>query len=168
LKAATEDKVVEKPAHVGTVPSLESNVEEIESTICAKPIQNYEPDYFHGIETNPACDDCKPPSVKAQKSEVDHSDVSSELPLTTRDSTCLASTNRDFTYLDSTPRDSTYLVTTNMKAFSMDTTQVNSVQPPKKSLFPPWTCDVCQTDIPWGQTWEQTIHSKKHREEPKD
>ena len=123
LKAATEDKVVEKPAHVGTEPSLESNVEEIECTICAKPIQNYEPDYFHGIEMNPACDDCKPPSVKAQKSEVDHSDVSSELPLTTRDSTCLASTTRDSTYLARTTRDSTCLASNTRDSTYLDSTR---------------------------------------------
>ena len=50
--------------------------------------------------------------------------------------------------------DITCLVTTSMDSFTMDTTQVNSVQP-LKSLFPPWTCKVCLTDISWGQTWEQ-------------
>ena len=92
----------------------------------------------------------------------------------TRASTCLDSTSRDSTCLDNTTSldmiglDSTCLVNTSMNSFTRDTTQGNSVQPSRKSLFPPWTCEVCYTDIPWGQTWEQVIHRKKHRDEPKD
>ena len=37
------------------------NSSQEDCTICAEPIQNYEPEYFNGIEMNPACDDCKPP-----------------------------------------------------------------------------------------------------------
>ena len=81
---------------------------------------------------------------------------------TPRDSTCLDST----TSLDTIGLDTTCLSTTSMNSFSMGTTQVNSTS--TKSLFPPWTCKVCQADIPWGQTWEQVLHSKKHRDEPKD
>ena len=99
---------------------------------------------------------------------------STRLDSNTRASTCHDSTSRDSTCLDNTTKlnmiglDSTCLVNTNMNSFNRDTTQGNSVQPSRKSLFPPWTCEVCYTDIPWGQTWEQVIHIKKHRDEPKD
>ena len=55
---------------------------------------------------------------------------------TPRDSTCLDST----TSLDMIGLDSTCLVNTSMNSFTRDTTQGNSVQPSRKSLFPPWTC----------------------------
>ena len=44
---------------------LSSNPEE-DCTICAKPIKNYEPEFFHGVEMNPACDDCKSPASETQ------------------------------------------------------------------------------------------------------
>ena len=37
-------------------------------TICAEPIQNYKPDYFDGVEMNPACDNCKTPTLETQTS----------------------------------------------------------------------------------------------------
>ena len=80
---------------------------------------------------------------------------------TPRDSTCLEST----TSLDAIGLDTTYLGTTSMNNFTVATTQVNS--PSTKPLFPPWTCQICQADIPLGRTWEQTLHMKKHRDEPK-
>ena len=72
----------------------------------------------------------------------------------------------DTTILDMIGLDTTCLGTTSLNSFTKDTTKVNS--PSTKSLFPPWTCKVCQTDILWGQTWEQALHRKKHRDEPKD
>ena len=41
--------------------------EEIECTICAEIIPNYEPEYFDGIEINPACDSCNPSSTETEK-----------------------------------------------------------------------------------------------------
>jgi hypothetical protein len=41
-------------------PCLANSSQE-DCTICAEPIQNYEPEYFNGVEINPACDDCKSP-----------------------------------------------------------------------------------------------------------
>ena len=161
---------------ISTNTSMVSFTEESETscTICAEIIADYMPKYFKGIETNPACINCQNPSSP----DITPMRDSNCLDSTNRDSRCLDSTTRDSTSLDSTLRDSTcldsitsldmigldstYLVTTSKKSFYMD-----SVQLPKKSLFPPWTYDVCKTDIPWGHTWEQTIHSKKHRDEPK-
>jgi hypothetical protein len=34
--------------------------EEINCSMCAEIIPNYEPNFFHGIEINPACQDCSP------------------------------------------------------------------------------------------------------------
>ena len=47
---------------LGREPSLPSNSEGIDCTICAEPILNYKPEYFNTIEINPACDNCKIPS----------------------------------------------------------------------------------------------------------
>ena len=73
---------------------------------------------------------------------------------TTRGSTFKVITANDSSCLDSTPKE---LVST-------DTTNVNS----RRSLFPQWTCEVCSENIPWGQTWQQAVHLKKHRDELKD
>ena len=50
---------------VFTEPSLATNtVEEIiECTICAEPIVEFVPDYFMGLEMDPAFDGCKRPTV---------------------------------------------------------------------------------------------------------
>ena len=50
------------PVAMSAEPTLPNSSEE-ECTICAEPIANYEPEYFDGVELNPACDDCKPPLV---------------------------------------------------------------------------------------------------------
>lgn len=54
----------EKLLPVVSEPSLPTNaVEEIiECTICAEPIFEFVPDYFMGLEMNPACDGCKSPT----------------------------------------------------------------------------------------------------------
>jgi hypothetical protein len=48
------------------------NSSQEDCTICAEPIQNYEPEYFNGIEMNPACDDSKPPTggIRIQSEEL--------------------------------------------------------------------------------------------------
>ena len=48
------------PVATSAEPAMPNPSEE-ECTICAEPIQNYEPEYFDGIEMNPACDACKSP-----------------------------------------------------------------------------------------------------------
>ena len=153
--------------------SLTTKLETIDCTICAEPIPDYEPELFWGvempIEMNPACESCKAVDIEVvtlakddlETKQVQFEDPSS-LDSTSEDSNCLDST----TSSDMIGLDTTCLSTTSMNSFSMGTTQVNSTS--TKSLFPPWTCKVCQADIPWGQTWEQVLHSKKHRDEPKD
>ena len=38
----------------------------LECTVCAEPIDRYEPEYFNGVEMNPACNSCKTPSFENQ------------------------------------------------------------------------------------------------------
>jgi hypothetical protein len=67
LKAALDKTVEEeKPLPVDAESSLASIPVEgaLECSICAEPIHKYKPEYFNGIEMNPACDDCKTPSVE--------------------------------------------------------------------------------------------------------
>ena len=51
---------------LGIEPSLLSNSEGIDCTVCAEPILNYKPEYFNAVEMNPACDNCKIPSDETQ------------------------------------------------------------------------------------------------------
>ena len=57
---------------------LSSNPEE-DCTICAEPIKNYEPEYFDGVEMNPACDNCKSPALETQIPSEQISNVATEL-----------------------------------------------------------------------------------------
>jgi hypothetical protein len=148
--------------------------------ICADLIPNYIPKFFEGIPINPACTNCddENDSNIVDQTATENRDTTS-LDNTTRDSTLLDNPTKDSTCLDSTPRDSTCLdsissldmigldSTSSMNGFTMDTNQVNSDQPSRKSLFPPWTCEVCFADIPLGHTWEQALHSQKHRDDAK-
>ena len=59
-------------------PCLSSNPEE-DCTICAEPIHNYKPEYFDGLEMNPACDNCKTPSLETQISSKQLSNVPTDL-----------------------------------------------------------------------------------------
>ena len=52
-------------AAISSDPSFKNSSEE-DCTICAEPIQDYVPDYFNGVEMNPACDECKQPSRETQ------------------------------------------------------------------------------------------------------
>ena len=156
-------------------------------TICAEEIPNYIPKYFNGIEINPSCDDCQdcplPSSVSspckpnmfpinlpslATTSMTDMLSPIASCISSVKDEesaiSCRISAETSTASLDMIGLDFTSLGTT---SFTSDTTQVNSVQS-TKSLFPPWTCKDCQTDIPRGQTWEQVLHAKKHRDEAKD
>ena len=127
-------------------------------TICAEEIPNYIPKYFNGIEINPSCDDCQDPSLPLPcKPNMFPINLPS---LATTSMTSTAS-------LDMIGLDFTSLGTTSINSFTSDTTQANSVQS-TKSLFPQWTCKDCQKDIPSDQTWEQVLHTKKHRDEAKD
>jgi hypothetical protein len=45
----------------------EKVLEEINCTMCAVIIPNYTPDYFHGIEINPACQNCSPKDLNTFK-----------------------------------------------------------------------------------------------------
>ena len=152
--------------------SSTTQLETIDCSICAKPIPDYEPELFLGvemlIEMNPACESCKAVDtevVTLAKDDLETRQVQFEDPYsldsTSEDSNCINST----TSLNMIGLDTTCLSTTSMNTLTMDSTQV---QPSRKSLFPLWTCKVCHTDIPWGQTWQQTLHEKKHRDEPKD
>ena len=59
IKHAVQEKVV--PADKArSNDTIEEDI--IECTICADPIPNYEPSLFNGVEINPACDLCNPPS----------------------------------------------------------------------------------------------------------
>ena len=49
-------------------PTLPNDSEGIDCTVCAEPILNYEPEYFNAIEMNPACDNCKTPSIEHSSS----------------------------------------------------------------------------------------------------
>ena len=59
-----EKPVLHSPDTFDADTVLPNNVieDEIECTICAEPIHNYQPTLFAGIEMNPACDVCKTPS----------------------------------------------------------------------------------------------------------
>ena len=48
----------EKPLSVATECSMPSNPQEegVECTVWAEPIEKQEPEYFNGLEMNPACD----------------------------------------------------------------------------------------------------------------
>jgi hypothetical protein len=48
-------------------PQDEKVSEEINCTMCAVIIPNYMPDYFHGIEINPACQSCSPKDLTTYK-----------------------------------------------------------------------------------------------------
>ena len=50
------DKAIEANT-ADTEPNLLDN--SVDCTICAEPINKYEPEYFNGVEMNAACDSCK-------------------------------------------------------------------------------------------------------------
>ena len=72
---ANLDKALEevKPLPVvDSETSFASNpVEEaLECSVCAEPIHLYKPEYFNGIEMNPACDECKTPLTLTESEEL--------------------------------------------------------------------------------------------------
>ena len=56
LEASTETHVKDEPISLN---SNASDQEEISCTICAEPIADYIPKYFHETEINPACSSCQ-------------------------------------------------------------------------------------------------------------
>ena len=34
-----------------------------------------------------------------------------------------------------------------------------------KALFIPWKCEICEATIPWGLTFEQTLHVENHKKQ---
>ena len=124
--------------------------------ICAEPIPDYEPDFPPGIEMpikmNPACKSCEGVDKIATR-QVQIEDLPS-LDRTLHDSNCLDSTTRP----DMMGLGTTCLNATSMNTFTADSPQGNSDKPRRTSLFPQWTCTICHTDIPLGQTWQQAMH----------
>ena len=56
--------------------TITNAVEEIiECTICAEPILEFVPDYFMGLDMNPACDGCKSPTVDTDAQSEEHSSM---------------------------------------------------------------------------------------------
>ena len=137
------------------------------------PIPDYEPEFFSGvekpIEMNPACQSFKEVDeefVTLAKDDLEtiqaQFEESSSFDSTSEDSNCLNIT----TSLDMISLDTTCLST--IDTFTINSNQVTSAKPTRKSLFAPWTCKVCYIKIPCGQTWEQAMHEKKHGDQPKD
>ena len=134
-------------------------------TICADLILDYIPNYFNGIEINPACHKCQ--------------------GLTNKDASSVLSTNKDSTFvlptntatfqdsiLDTNSQDQSNVsidhssTIRNMPSFETTKDQLRTEAPRlARSLFPPWKCEICEIMIPWPQTVEQALHMENHRKE---
>ena len=60
-------------------PQDETASEKINCTMCAVIIPNYIPDYFHGIEINPDCQNCSPKDLITYKQSPFHHPLHKQL-----------------------------------------------------------------------------------------
>ena len=126
---------------------MSSNTEE-DCTICAEPIKNYEPEYFDGVEMNPACDNCKSPAFKTKIPSEQLSNVATEP--TDMDSTPVNNTSFDFNIMNHTSLEPNRLShTTTMEAFLQLTTNSSATNSLELTRSEPSNCEL-SSQVPAG------------------